>query len=161
MHCTIFNNFFVAECLFVRPKASGCAWSLHMRSWKEQSNLYAKRVRYPLCRKSTIRHGSDASSFGIYGRGNAYSYEVTYRIAKYKKPHTIAKELIKPCAEKMVEIMIESGAKMKIHQVSLSNETIRQRIHDMVVNGCQQVCPKSSKARSRLAFNWTRLPIAL
>ena len=52
------------------------------------------------------------------------SYEVAYRIAKCKKPHIIAKELIKPCAEKIVEIMIGSGAKKKIQQVSLSNDTI-------------------------------------
>ena len=38
---TSFNDYFVAERLFVRRKASGCAhvvWSLHIRSWKEQSN---------------------------------------------------------------------------------------------------------------------------
>ena len=38
---TSFNGFFVAECLFLRPKASGCvhvAWSGHIRSWQEQGN---------------------------------------------------------------------------------------------------------------------------
>ena len=29
-----------------------------------------------------------------------YSYEVAYRIAKCRKPHTIAEELIKSCSEK-------------------------------------------------------------
>ena len=68
------------------------------------------------------------------------SYEVAYRIAKCKKPHTIAKKLIKPCTEKIVKIMIGSGAKKKIQQVSLSNDTIRRRINDMAANVCQQVC---------------------
>ena len=48
------------------------------------------------------------------------SYEVTYRIAKCKKSHTIAEELIKPCAEKMDDFMIGPGAKMKIQQLSMS-----------------------------------------
>ena len=47
-----------------------------------------------------------------------WSFEVAYRIAKCKKPHTIAEELIKSCTEKMVETMIESGAKKKIQQVT-------------------------------------------
>ena len=62
------------------------------------------------------------------------SYEVAYRIAKCKKPHIIAEELIKPCAEKKVKIMIESEAKKKIQQISLSDDTIRRRIDDMAAN---------------------------
>ena len=68
------------------------------------------------------------------------SNEVAYRIAKCKKLHTIAEERIKPCTEKMVKTMIESGAKKKIQQVLLSNDTIRRRIDDMPVNVFQQVC---------------------
>ena len=90
-----------------------------------------------------IRAGSDATSFGIYGRRKPTfqcSYEVAYRIAKYKKPHTIAEKLIKPCAEKMIEIMIGSGAKRKIQEVLLSNDTIRRWIDKMAANMCLQVC---------------------
>ena len=57
--------------------------------------------------------------------------------SKCKKPYTIAEELIKPCAEKMVEKMIGSEAKKKIQQASLSNDTIFCRIDDMAAN--QQV----------------------
>ena len=66
-----------------------------------------------VCQKSTIRPGSDATSFGIYGETPTLqgSYEVEYQNAKCQKPHVIAEELIKPCAEKMVEIMIGSGTK--------------------------------------------------
>ena len=42
------------------------------------------------------------------------SYEVAYQIAKCKKPRTIAGELIKPCTEKMVEIIIGSETKKRI-----------------------------------------------
>ena len=65
---------------------------------------------------------------------------MAYRIAKCKKSHTIAEELIQPCAEKVVEIMIGSGARKKIQQVSLSNDSIRGRIDNMAANACQQVC---------------------
>ncbi|QQP39543.1 Uncharacterized protein FKW44_020461, partial [Caligus rogercresseyi] len=68
------------------------------------------------------------------------SYEVAYRIVKCKKPHTIAEVLIKPCTEKMVELMIGPEAKKKIQQVSLSNDTIRRRIDDMAADVCRQVC---------------------
>ena len=71
------------------------------------------------------------------------------------KPHAIAEELIKPCAEKLVEIMIGSGAKKKIQQGSLSNDTIRSRIHDMAANVCQQVCSeiKQSALKASIQLN--------
>ena len=68
------------------------------------------------------------------------SYKVAYRIVKCKKPHTIAEDLIRTCAEKMLEVMIGLGAKTKTQQVSLCNDAIRRRIDDMAVNVCQQVC---------------------
>ena len=40
----------------------------------------------------------------------------------------------------MVQIMIGSGAKKEIQQVSLANDIIRRRIDDMAANVCQQVC---------------------
>ena len=65
---------------------------------------------------------------------------MAYRFAKCKKPQTIAEELIKPCAEKIVELMIGPGAKKKIQPLSMSNETIRRCIDDMAADVCQQVC---------------------
>ena len=64
------------------------------------------------------------------------SFEVAYRIAKCKKLHAIAENLIKPCSEKMVEILIGLAAKKKIQQASLSNNTIRRRIDSMAVDMC-------------------------
>ena len=67
---------------------------------------------------------------------------MAYQIAKCKKPHIIAEKLIKPCAEKMVKIMIGSGAKKKAKQVLLYNDTIFRQIDDMAANVWQQVCSK-------------------
>ena len=65
---------------------------------------------------------------------------MAYRIAKCKKSHTITEKLIKPCTKRLVEIMIGSGAKKKIQQVSLPDDTIPRRIDDMADNVCQQIC---------------------
>ena len=45
-------------------------------------------------------------------------YKVAYRIAKEKKPHTIAETLIKPCALEMIELVCgsEQRKKSKVYQ---------------------------------------------
>ena len=81
--------------------------------------MSVKRARYD--REASITH------FGFLQEEKPAlqcNYEVAYRIAKCKKPHTISVDLIKPCLEKMVKILIGSAAKKKIQQVSLLNGTI-------------------------------------
>ena len=64
----------------------------------------------------------------------AASFKVSYMIAKAKKPHTIAEELIVPCCEVLVKHMIgEPQAKM-IREVSLSNTTVQRRIVEISDN---------------------------
>ncbi|KAL4153497.1 hypothetical protein QTP88_001330 [Uroleucon formosanum] len=52
------------------------------------------------------------------------SYKVSYRIAKCKKPHTIAEELILPAAIDMVNIMVGESAGKLLSKVPLSNNTL-------------------------------------
>lgn len=59
------------------------------------------------------------------------SYKIAFRIAKCKKPHTIAEELILPAALDMVNIMIDESAGKLLSKVPLSNNTISRRIHHM------------------------------
>ena len=97
--------------------------------------LSAKRVQYD--REETLPH------FGFSSEEKPALqciYEVVHRIAKCKKPHTIAEELIKPCAAKIVELMIGPGAKKKTQQLSMSNDTLRRLVDDMAADVCQQVC---------------------
>jgi hypothetical protein len=49
------------------------------------------------------------------------SYNVSYRIAKFKKHHTIAKELILPAAIEIVNIMVGESAGKLLSKVLLSN----------------------------------------
>ena len=89
------------------------------------------------------RPGSHASSFGFTVEEKPTlqcSYEAAYRIAKCKKPPTIAEEFIKLCAAQMVEIGIGSSAKKKIQHASLSNDTLCRRIDGIAANMCQQIC---------------------
>ena len=57
--------------------------------------LSSKRVPYDL--EATLPH----LGFTLKEKSTLQcSYDVAYRFAKCKKPHIIAEELIKPCAEK-------------------------------------------------------------
>ena len=57
------------------------------------------------------------------------SFKVTYRIAKCKKPHNIAEELVLPAALDLVSTMIGESAAQKLKAVPLSNNTISRRIN--------------------------------
>ena len=67
------------------------------------------------------------------------SYEVAYLIAIQKKPHTAAEELIMPGAEILVRNMCGKSETKKLSRVSVSNNTIRCRIDDVVEDVEMQV----------------------
>lgn len=69
---------------------------------------------------------------------------VAHRIAKCKKPHTIAEELILPAAVDMVSVMIGESAAKEIKNIPLSNNTISRRIHDMAEDINEQIVGKLS-----------------
>jgi hypothetical protein len=60
------------------------------------------------------------------------SYKVAHRIAKCKKPHTIAEELILPAAVDMVNIMIIQFVGKLHSKVPLSKNTISHRVQHIV-----------------------------
>lgn len=62
------------------------------------------------------------------------SYHVAHRIAKAKKPHTIAEELILPAAMDMVREVLDQSAAERLKTIPLSNGTIARRIEDMSGN---------------------------
>ena len=62
------------------------------------------------------------------------SYKVAYHIAKEIKPHTLVKEVVKPCVIDMADIILGDGAARKLKQVALSNDTIARRIKDLSIN---------------------------
>ncbi|GFV29919.1 zinc finger MYM-type protein 6 [Trichonephila clavipes] len=56
------------------------------------------------------------------------SYKVSYKIARCKKPHTIAEELILPAAIEIVETMSGDNFAKDLQSIPLSNDTVSRRI---------------------------------
>uniref|UniRef100_A0A8C5LWZ0 Uncharacterized protein n=1 Tax=Leptobrachium leishanense TaxID=445787 RepID=A0A8C5LWZ0_9ANUR len=59
------------------------------------------------------------------------SYHVAYRIAKCKKAHTIAEDLLLPAAIDMAREVLDQSAVDKLMTIPLSNDPICRRIQDM------------------------------
>ena len=59
------------------------------------------------------------------------SYEVSLIIAIAKAPHTAGEKLIKPSAVKMAQILLGRNEAKRIGPVSLSDNTVNNRIADM------------------------------
>lgn len=72
------------------------------------------------------------------------SYKVAYQVAKCKKPHTIAEQLILPAAMDMVAIMLgEAAAKQLMNiRIPLSDTTIGRRILDLAEDIKDQLIDK-------------------
>jgi hypothetical protein len=104
-------------------------------------------------RKAEIVKKTRLDSSGSYQQKNAVAVEASYlvaqRIAKVKKPHTTAEELILPCAKDIVSVMMGSDYLISSQPLSLSDETIKRRIQDMAYDILSQAidevksCPSS------------------
>jgi hypothetical protein len=70
------------------------------------------------------------------------SYKVAHRIAKCKKPHTIAEELILPAAVNTVNSMISESAGKLLLKVPFSNNTISHRIQHIMEDLNNQLIEK-------------------
>ena len=59
------------------------------------------------------------------------SYAITLHVVKTKKPHNIGETLLKPCILESVKLVLGEKASQTMKQISLSNDTIKSRIHEM------------------------------
>ena len=59
------------------------------------------------------------------------SYAIALHVAKTKKPHNIGETLLKPCTLESVKLVLGEKASQTMKQISLSNDTIKSRIHEM------------------------------
>ena len=62
------------------------------------------------------------------------SYAIALHVAKTKRPHNVSETLLKPCILESVKLMLGEKASQTTKQISLSNDTIKSRIHDMSDN---------------------------
>ena len=72
------------------------------------------------------------------------SYKISFWIAQQGEAHTIAENLIKPCAKDLVESMIGKNYVRNIEAVPLSNSTVSRHISDMA-EYCQKEVIKRVK----------------
>ncbi|GFX56512.1 zinc finger MYM-type protein 6 [Trichonephila clavipes] len=70
------------------------------------------------------------------------SYKVSHKIARCKKPPTIAEELILPAAIEMVETMFGDNCTKELQSIPLSNGTVSSRIDDIAEEVEQQLFGK-------------------
>jgi hypothetical protein len=70
------------------------------------------------------------------------SYKAAHRIAKCKKPHTIAEELILPAVVDMMNIMVGESAGKLLSKVLLSYNTISRRIQHIAEDLNDQLIKK-------------------
>ena len=73
-------------------------------------------------------------------------------MATNKKPHTIAEELIIPAAKVLVKHVIGDEAVSKLNSVSVSNNTIQQRITEMSIDVKEQAITKVQGSKYRFAM---------
>ena len=60
------------------------------------------------------------------------SFAIALHVAKAKKAHTIGETLLKPCILESVKLMLGEKASQTMKQISLSNDTIKSRIHENI-----------------------------
>ena len=70
------------------------------------------------------------------------SYVIALQVAKAKKPHTIGESLLKPCIVDSVRLVLGEDSSQKMKQISLSNNTIKNRIAEMSENIKENVVSK-------------------
>lgn len=61
-------------------------------------------------------------------------YLASLVIAKNGKPHTIGETLVLPAAKEIVWRVLGDKALKEVEKVSLSNDTVKRRIDDMLLN---------------------------
>ena len=103
-------------------------------------------------RKANCVKRSRMDSIGVFQQQNRAAVEATFvvslRIAKTKKPHTIAEQLILPCAKDINRILIGKEAESKPNVLSLSDNTVQRRISLMSEDIQNQVIDQMKSAGS-------------
>ena len=67
------------------------------------------------------------------------SYQVALQCAHTKVPYTMVEKLVKPCAIKMVELVLGKDAARNLAKVSLSNDVISSRVMEVSSDVLDQI----------------------
>ncbi|XP_046145958.1 SCAN domain-containing protein 3-like [Osmia bicornis bicornis] len=124
--CVLCMKVLAAECM-LPSKLKRHLESNHHSMVGKPRDFFARKLKELKQHKNTFFKTASIANNALLA-----SYKVAYRIAKCKKPHTIAEELILPAAVDMVTIMVGESAGKMLLKVPLSNNTISRRIQYMV-----------------------------
>ena len=80
------------------------------------------------------------------------SYEVAYQCIKVKASHSAPENLIKPCAIRMVELVLGTEAAKKMKDVPLSNDVIGGRVADMSCDILDQIVQEIKDSPIRISL---------
>jgi len=106
------------------------------------SNLETKDIEFFHRKEAALKKQRLDPGGKVFQHNNAImkeSYEVSFMIAKEKKPHTIGENLILPAAKAMVRCTVGEDTSKKLNAIPLSNNTVQRRIVDMSNDILQQV----------------------
>ena len=109
----------------------------------------AKRPRYEM-RKTLPALGFCLTSQPLLRA----SLKVSLVIVKAKAPHTAGKEPIKPSAVKMAQILLGRNEAKRINSVSLSDDTVHNRIADIANNILNQLIAQIQDSPCRISLQF-------
>jgi hypothetical protein len=98
--------------------------SLHSEYKNKPVSFFVRKRELLLKSKIFMRHASQT----VNENATEASYKVAYKIAMAGEAHTIAENLIKPCAVEMVKCMLDEKAAKELLKIPLSNDTVARRI---------------------------------
>ena len=126
--CVICNKILAGESMLPN-KLKRHLTSSHPKFAIKLRNFFARKLSDMKSQVSTISKFTQLPSKALLA-----SYLVADRIAKCKKPYSIAEEIILPAAIDLASTMIREGAAEKLKLVPLSHDTVCRRIGDMALD---------------------------
>lgn len=134
--CVLCMKVLAADCM-LPSKLKRHLETSHTSAVSKSRDYFSRKLK-----ELNQQKGSFLKQASIPSNALLSSYKVAHRIAKCKKPHTIAEELILPAAVDMVSLMIGESAGKLLSKVPLSNNTISRRIHDIAEDLNDQLIEK-------------------
>ncbi|XP_076047373.1 protein FAM200C-like [Oratosquilla oratoria] len=136
-----------------RPQCMICNLVMSNGNWKPSA------LREHLRNKYSNHVGTSVDAFKLrrirYDLGKPLleaSSKVLYTITKEKKSHTIGETLLKPCVLEMAKIALGEDAVKQLSQVSLSNDTVHQRIKDTSQDITTQVVSEMKQNHAKISM---------
>ena len=80
-------------------------------------------------------------------------YEVAYQSIQVKAAHSAKKNRIKPCAIRMVELVLGTEAAKKMKNIPMSNDVIADEIADMSCEILDQIVQEIKDSSIRIINN--------